>query len=31
MGGQLDRRGPRWEGSWIGEDLDGSAVGWKRT
>ena len=31
MGGQLDGRGPRWYGSWMEKDVDGRAVGWKRT
>ena len=31
MGGQLDGKGPRWEGSWMEKDVDGRAVGWKRT
>ena len=31
MGGQLDGRGPRWEGSWMEEVLDGRAVIWERT
>ena len=31
MGGQLDRRGPRWEGCWIGEDLNGRGPRWERT
>ena len=30
MAGQLDGRGPRWEGSWMEKDLDGRAAGWKR-